>query len=190
MDKKVMTELGGFFSTVYEDRLLAESYIYQLSDHLYRKKMLIDNSRDAAQLAAAREAVGSHNAAITALVKNYEKTQLTPAESVLFRNFRSNLERMLEAEAAVLPGREPAAAREQLDAQFQLASANLSRLSGIQVSEGRLLNEKSHQNIAGSALLTQLELAVLIGIGLIIQGLIFTSGSFGPKITPPNPGLN
>jgi hypothetical protein len=43
LDERNVAKLGISFASVYEDRLVVESYIYQLSDRLYQKKSLLDN---------------------------------------------------------------------------------------------------------------------------------------------------
>jgi hypothetical protein len=37
VERNSVSDLGDSFASVYEDRLLVESYIYQLSDRLYKK---------------------------------------------------------------------------------------------------------------------------------------------------------
>ncbi|MBZ0247798.1 MAG: hypothetical protein K8H85_17780, partial [Cyclobacteriaceae bacterium] len=77
----------------------------------------------------------------------------------------------------------------EIQKNFDMAMLDLNQLSKIQVSEGRLLKEQSKKIAAGSTLLSQLELVVLIGIGMLIQILIFTSRSALPK-SPQQFGLN
>lgn len=178
-DEKNVSLLGNSFSAVYEDRLLAESYIYGLADHLYQKRLLIDNCEQ--HNGTVKSEIDHHNVAINNLVADYEKTNLTEAESLFFQGLKRNMEQMrtLELQYVKHAGNddERDQTRMQLDHTFILASQNLNRLSNIQITEGRLLNEHSKKIIAGSTMLTQLELAILIAIGLIIQVLIFASKS-------------
>lgn len=182
-DERKVTELGNSFASVYEDRLVVESYIYQLSDHLYQKKSLLDNYSNKTNLANLQEKLKQHNSAIEALILDYEKTRLTSAETNYFTAFKQDVSAIkrlennfLQAEITVHEN-----AKIGLEKRYGLAVKNLHELSGIQVAEGKMLNDKSKRIIAGSSLLTQFELAVLIGIGLLIQGLIFAARSSVPK---------
>src|SRR5688572_32281804 len=80
-DERKVAELGNSFASVYEDRLVVEGYIYQLSDHLYQKKIMLDNCSNQENLTNLRAKFGEHNAAIHGLIQNYEKTRLTETEN-------------------------------------------------------------------------------------------------------------
>jgi hypothetical protein len=54
-DKHHFNELGDSFSAVYEDRLMAESYIYELSNHLSRKKLLVDDCNTKEEIAQIKD---------------------------------------------------------------------------------------------------------------------------------------
>ncbi|ALI98497.1 hypothetical protein DC20_05295 [Rufibacter tibetensis] len=193
MDSKNVTKLGTSFATVYEDRLLVESYIYQLSGHLYQKKMMIEAGFHAQDFSVLPEKLKQNNAAISGLLVEYGKTQLTKEEAVYFRSFKHNLAKLrgLESQLMLLSanGQETVQIKSLLDKQYEGASEHLNRLSHIQVAEGKRLNEQSKQIIAGSAILTQFELILVIAIGVMIQMLVFASKSKLSKF-PQNPMLN
>ncbi|MBK8968902.1 MAG: MCP four helix bundle domain-containing protein [Saprospiraceae bacterium] len=186
LGRQHVDQLGSSFSSVYEDRLVVESYIYELSDHLYRKKLLLDNcaGQPAAQVGTR---FGTHNAAIDRLLVDYAKTRLTEEESVCFRDFKANVVALQDLERQYLRAAtdEPqlVTTRSQIDAQFATASANLHRLSLIQLKEGKLLNDQSQRIVAGSSLLTSFEMAVLIGIAIILQILVLASRPVISKVT-------
>lgn len=185
MEQENVSELGDSFSSVYEDRLLVESYIYKLSDHLYKKKLIIDQCKSDDRL-ELREKIEEHNAAIQSLIRDYEKTKLTSEESVFFQAFKKNMEEMnvLEAQYVQLNSGQPSLSR-----QFDIASGTLHELSSIQVSEGKTMADHSRKIVAGSSILSQFELALVVVIGLIIQALIFASRSITPAM-PQKPNLN
>lgn len=186
IEQSNVTELGSSFSSVYEDRLLVESYIYRLSDHLYQKKLIIDQCSNTGNQAALREKIAEHNKAIHALISDYEKTKLTNQESVFFLALKKNIEEMNILEAQYL---ELNSGQTLLDKQFDLASGTLHKLSGIQISEGKTMADHSRKIVAGSSMLSQFELALVVVIGLIIQALIFASRSISRAI-PQKPTLN
>ena len=180
-DRYHVSELGDSFSSIYEDRLVVESYIYKLSDHLYQKQLLIEQcSQGDRQMLANR--IAHHNQAIFSLIQEYEKTRLTTQEVTFFESFKKNMKEMVALEEQFLSSQN-AAEDSQLDLRFVTATQNLNQLSSIQVEEGKNMTNQSQRIIAGSSMLTQFELAMLIVIGLIIQALIFASKSFVPKVS-------
>ncbi|MDZ7607158.1 MAG: hypothetical protein U5K79_16575 [Cyclobacteriaceae bacterium] len=88
-------------------------------------------------------------------------------------------------EDSILSPETPPNFQEQLirtNTKHALLSSNLSRLSNIQMEEGERLINKSKQIVASSKVTLQLELAILIIIGVIVQILIFSSELGFPKI--------
>ncbi|WP_337042513.1 MCP four helix bundle domain-containing protein [Emticicia sp. 17c] len=192
-DKHHFNQLGDSFSAVYEDRLLAESYIYELSNHLSAKKLLVDDCSTHENIGQIKEKLKLHNNAIQQLVVSYEKTRLTPTEEVLFKDFKKNVSKGLELEQKHIYESDfmmnAHTARQVLDESFYSLLNNLNLLSNIQISEGEKLNKTSQKIVLGSASDTQFELSILFVLGTIILMLVFTSKSTMPK-TPQNPSLN
>ena len=173
LGRQHIDQLGDSFSSVYADRLVVESYIYELSDHLYRKKLLLDNcaGQSDSQISAR---VDAHNDAIGRLLANYEKTRLTEEESACFRDFKGNVLALRKLETQYLDADQVGRAetRSRIDARFAAAAARLHRLSQIQIQEGKSLNDQSQRIVQGSSLLTSFEMVVLIGIAIMLQMLV------------------
>jgi hypothetical protein len=187
ISKRNVSQLGSSFSSVYEDRLVVESYIYKFSDYLYQKKIIMDQcSGD--QLKELSNKIGLHNEAIRSMIASYEKTKLTDTENRYFSDFKMNINAIMEAEDQLVQQDLPAA-KLVIDKQVDNALTNLQQLSSIQISEGKILNDNTKKIVAGSEVLTQFEMAVLIVICVLIQVLIFASKSFNPK-APQNHSLN
>lgn len=180
-DRHNVTELGDSFSSIYEDRLVVESYIYKLSDHLYQKQLLMEQCSQQDDRQKLVTQIAQHNQAIFRLIQEYEKTRLTTQESTFFENFKRNMKEMVALEYQFLNSQNTTEASE-LDIQFVTATQNLNQLSSIQVEEGKNMTNQSQRIIAGSSMLTQFEWGMLIVIGLMIQALIFASNSIVPKV--------
>ena len=179
-----VTQLGHSFSSVYEDRLMVESYIYKLSEHLFRKKIMVDTSASPMTAGIIKPLIEGHNRAIKMIIADYEKTKLTEAETKYFSLFKENVEKIELLEKSFLESAEPermSSAKASIDEEFNNASGNLGRLSAIQVSEGKILNDHSKKIVAGSSLLTQFEMGILIAIGLMILVLVFESSAVFSK---------
>lgn len=178
MDSKNVSQLGTSFSSVYEDRLVVESYIYRMSEHLFRKKFLLDTCSSAESASRIKPDIDHYNKSILDIIADYEETKLTEEETSYFENFKDNVTRLIAYEQAYfrnLSAGGDASAKKMIDTHFNEASANLDDLSSIQLSEGKILNERSQKIVAGSSILTHFEVGILIAIGLMIVALIFES---------------
>lgn len=185
IDKRNVNTLNTSFSSVFEDRLLVESYIFQLTDHLYQKKILYTACTDYFLPDDLRTKITYHNNKISTLVADYEKTLLTEAEAVYFTHLKTNLSEIQNLENKLIlssaNNENSAALMEKMQNGFDIALLDLNRLSRIQIEEGRLLNDQSKKITAGANMLTQFELVMIIGVGLLVQILIFASKSVVPK---------
>jgi hypothetical protein len=191
-DKRHFNELGDSFSAVYEDRLLAESYIYELSNHLSRKKLLVDDCSTKEDLIQITDKIKAHNSSIQTLIDAYDKTRLTPTEEVLFKDFKKKIANSLALEQKHIYQSDfgnAENARQVLDEAFYGVLNTLNHLSNIQITEGAKLNKTSQKIVLGSTSDNQFELTLLIVLGTVILTLIFTSRSPMPK-TPRDASLN
>ncbi|WP_207434775.1 MCP four helix bundle domain-containing protein [Sabulibacter ruber] len=193
LEKRSVSELGTSFSSVYEDRLLAESYIYKLSDHLFRKKMMIDDNSTASKLSQLRTEVDKYNLAMDQIIHDYEKTKLTAEEQNLFESLKGNLNVIESKESgyleAISHGKLTEADKALFEKQYTSALENLQQLSGIQVSEGKALNDRSQRIMSGYAVSTYLETGLLLGIAVLVQALILAKKSVLSRISQ-KPSLN
>lgn len=187
MDSSNVSSLGSSFSSVYEDRLVVEMYIYELSNLLYQKKMLLDNCEGSYESAR----IGDFHSSIREIVDAYGKTVLTDEEAVLFDSLKRSLQEMALHEQSLLEQSSAGNAQEneQIDRTFASATTYLKGLSDIQIEVGKSMNEKSKRLVASNSLLTHFEMVLLILIGLIIQSLIFASRTITTRF-PDAPGMN
>lgn len=177
VDSNNVTRLGDSFSSVFEDRLVVESYIYRMSEHLFRKKFMLDTCSSTGSAARIAPVVENYQERIAELVADYEKTKLTEEENAYFEMFKENIARLKHHEDAFFANGDDDidSVRTMINAEFNEASTNLDRLSAIQISEGKILNERSQKIVAGSSILAQLEIGILIAIGLMVLVLVFES---------------
>lgn len=192
LNKRHFNELQESLSSVYKDRLMVEVYIYKITAYLNEKNNFLfeEDKRDLSQLLVKNKSI---NDSIAVLVKDFGLTHLTVDESDIFDQLKSNLEQLYILEDSIFqnPGHSVTSnsfalkTREKLDE----LSNNLHLLSDIQKNEGQKLIEESNRIILNSKFALQLELVILIVIGLIVQALVFATKSTRPKINQ-NPGLN
>lgn len=178
IDTQHFSTIQKSYTSVYEDRLLAENYLFQISRYLHEKNLLMAQQNQDAIIAS-----DTLNYFINDVLLKYELTQLTLEEAKYFESLQIGLERLktMESLNAISASGEP---RHQLDFdnQIQMTWADLNALSQIQLLESKKLVQDSdriintHNNIT-----SQLEMAILIVLGLIILALIFSSKSTSSK---------
>lgn len=179
--------LGSSFTSVYEDRLVVENYIYQLSNHLHEKKYLL-NELNEINSEFLPEKLELANQQIDHLVHDFKKTHLTKAEDSLLLRFQKEIESLELREFSYITS-STQQAKANLNNRYQASFDLLSGLSAVQMNEGKALYESSKKVVVSNAATAQLELAILVIIGLIIMTLIFESKKVATTFKQ-NPHLN
>lgn len=175
LGKHHMDKLGNSFSSVFNDRLVVESYIYMISDHMYQKKLASDNFAEMG-LANYQSEVESHNQAIAELLEYYDKTFLTKEEEEHLKKFKANIFSLEALEAQYLHlDQDIEVTQAQFDANFSQALSNLRNLSNIQIKEGQVLTDQSQRIVYGSTLLSNLEMVILFCIAFMLQAIVAAS---------------
>ena len=158
-------KINASIATIYEDRLLVESYIYRYSDQLHKVIEIIDES--VGNVSSDGTAISNSVAEIKLLNAAYSKTRLTPEEAVNFNRFSvlcMEMEKHFNAGQLVHVKQ---VSREALDI--------LHTLSGIQIHEAALERNHAQKLFSSSTLFSNVEIAVLILVAIMIQALIFAS---------------
>lgn len=186
MDRKRVTQLQTSFSAIYEDRLMVESFIFELSSILHEREQLIINSLSSKSLNEANRAhLKALDNKMVTIVNSYEATQFTDLEKRVFIEFKE-----------LLPG----ISQIGYDLhESDLAQTNkilthkglskLTVLSNIQTSEGQRLWEETKGIMLQNQSSSQFEIISLIALAIMIQVLLFSSTSVFKKIQQ-KPHLN
>ena len=160
-------------NTVYSDRLVAMDYIYKISRELEQKKLsLINVDKDEMIKVNAQG-----DDLIEDLIDKYATTELTKKEAQLFQvlqkeiNDLKGLETNLLKDGAINENFRLEA--EKTLTQFSKISKSLDALAEVQIAEGKREINNSNRAISVSNLISRLEIAALIIIGVLIQMLIF-----------------
>lgn len=182
IDKSQFADLHHSATSVYEDRLLAQGYIYDIADHLTKKRIALYQG-------IIEET--SFNDQIIQLLSDLEATSLTREESSLLSDVIQEFNALMIKERHSLTGDSMINHRsvEILQQQHSLLNEKLSRLSKIQMQEGEKLMTSSDNVKALNYLNSQTEIAILIIAGLCVQVLIFAQRSFTPRFQQ-HPRLN
>jgi hypothetical protein len=176
-ERQNSSRINETLTTIYEDRLVVESYIFQYAGHLHR---IIDIIDDAGYSDSEKQASIAFTAKeINALNKAYLETRLTRDEEIDFNRFTAlcgNVEAH-SAAAQFIEGKRTS----------KEALAILSNLSSIQVAEGKAEVSDAEKLFTSARAISQFEITVLIIIALIIQVLLFAARTLqGSTLSQPH----
>ncbi|APR76507.1 Hypothetical protein A7982_01854 [Minicystis rosea] len=159
------------FSAIYDDRLVPATYVFKLTDQLYRKRLLWNEATRPGEGERVRAELRRHDAAIEALVHEFEATYLVDAESRALTGFKARWQAGRELEQAWL-GNATGEVPLVMKTELEQALAQLDQLSRIQEQVGHDLKRDSKSLLASSSILYQLEMALLIIMALLISALV------------------
>ncbi|MEQ8416171.1 MAG: hypothetical protein RIB86_09200 [Imperialibacter sp.] len=179
-ERKNSVKISETIHSIFQDRLVVESYIFQHAEHLHLIERIIDSEN--IEHADKQQQVEAAFQQIMVLNESYLETVLTEEEERVFGGF-NDLSKKMGAKAA--QGDLTAA-----KAYAKEAALSLKTLSSIQVTEGASLMTDAKALFSASTLSSQLESAILLVIALIIQALIFASNTLKVNRHPQNPILN
>lgn len=181
LQRKRFKELEQSFASIYEDRLLAESYLFHMYENLKEKQDLFEIAANEGVGHTINKELNAYRQKRAELIDKYEHTYLTDEEDGKFHDLKAALQRIdkLEEEIATLEAQSqiPEDLIRLHDEITLDAFTTLSALSDIQTSEGELLRNKSKQIILGSVSISQFEMTILIVIAIVIQALVFSSST-------------
>lgn len=180
VERNQIRRLDKSFSSMYEDRLLAESYLFQLYDQLQQKNELFQSSLQGKHPDVRQFDFNQHQQKLNAVLEKFEKTQLTKEEADKYQRFKTILANMSAIDAQVMAqaaqhGQIQANLIETSEASIEKAFAVLTELSEIQTSEGQVLRSQSKRIMLGNISSSYFEMAILVIIALLIQALVFSS---------------
>lgn len=158
------TKLQTAFESIYEDRLMAESYILRLADELHQIQELLENP-SSTNLDQLKERI----AEIEEINLLYLNTELTKTEEEHFEHFEILTGELTKA---LDTGR-----FETANIKIEDALLDLHLLSEIQVTEAQSLMAQTKRIFSSVSISSQFEIGLIIVIGLMIQAILFASKS-------------
>lgn len=166
LDRKNFLRVKASIVTIYEDRLVANDLIFDMSAAIHKKQLAILSS-DSAYYQTANDSV---NSKLTAMVERYERTRLTDLEQEIFNTLKDNLTKLyaLEKEMSASSTSDSLAVLEKL----RFTNTTLQRLSKIQLDEGKKQMKIGTYAANSVELFTQMELYLLVTLAIIVQLLI------------------
>jgi aminopeptidase N len=158
LDQKHFEEVQEKLSSIYYDRVVAQDYLFDLSNAFHDRKMRMANL----------EILNFNNdQEIDALIAKYEETTLTKKEKELFGRLKENIDD-LKAQGMIK--------RETANANIERIEVLLADLSDIQLKESKSLKIQAQDSLDSSNLMSNLEMALIIIFGIVLQFVLFQGG--------------
>ncbi len=160
-------KINATITTIFDDRFMVESYIFQYSSFIYQIKEILDNPNYTT--AEKKELNRAPLQGISLLNDAYKKTKFTKEEIIYFDQFIDLCNKISNNINIGKTADGTKFSNEALDI--------LENLSTIQIYEAKMQLTRANKLFHFGSMSSQFELAILIIIGLIIQALIFASKS-------------
>jgi hypothetical protein len=177
LERQSFRAVSSTLSEVYEERLLMESYIFQISEKLFTIQKLVDHCTINYDYSKVVAEISKEEQAILKLLEAFEATQLTEQETALLADFRRIIEKDLSIKSYQLLYNDSTGVNEAqvkvYDQKIARAQQDLEKLSAIQLEEGGKLVSKAKTLINRSQIWAQFELALLLIFVLVIYIYIF-----------------
>lgn len=178
LHRKHTENVKNSISTLYEDRLIAEIYILNMTDKIYQIREILNSGTDTALKSATVKKLTED---LNKTYYDYSKTKLTKKEETAVAELISYLKKL---EQSLLTGNhEPYHYTEKL-------LLTLSRLSTIQLDESKIIMKQVELQYATIKNSSQFAFAIIIVILVVLQVLVFSGESIIPIIKSNDPRLN
>ena len=171
IDKNSYLRMKKSVETIYEDRLMAKSYIFDIIVEVNEKEVAVAKG-DTAYFSTKNESVSLR---IKDLVDRFSQTRLSQKEETVLRDFKLHLEELDGFERAYQ--KNGYADDKEVIKQLQLINQDLRILSDIQLKEGERQLNISRKAIEDVELFTKIEIYVLIALALMVQIIVM----YNPK---------
>ena len=152
--------------SIYEDRIIANDLIFEMSELMHEKEIALV----ASDTAFFKQRNTQLNERIDANISRFETTKLTAEEKTVFTNFKQNFEALKESETVFLASAYQK--QEPLRKDIGSLKENLHNLSKIQLSEGGRQMSISQKALDVVELFTRIEIFTLLLLAVVIQIIV------------------
>lgn len=184
-EQEHVSSLDKSFLSIYTDRLVPATTIFEIREHLYEKRALLNNALHdpGSDMPRQQRSIDSCNRQIGRLLTEYKKTYFWEKETDFLQAFENDLQQYDRIEADILnrmtDDRTLAGTlfshEKRAGTHFISAIHNLSALNHIQSEIGKNMLSDSKKSMASFLLLSNLETALIVLFTLIAHVLIYAS---------------
>ncbi len=171
IDRNNYQRIQDSVASIYEDRLIAKDYLFDIQLEIHQKELLLAQNNDslyAVQRTAAQDKINK-------LVDGFAKTKLTREEQRVFTEFQEEIAVLFKMEANFNRATNSLNQSNKISKQLYKIDSNLQQLADIQITEGKRQMQVGKKAMESVDLLTQLEIWIVIIIAIIIQIVILYS---------------
>ena len=181
IEKRSLKSIDQDFSSLYQDRLLPASQMYELSELLHEKRMLFENIKDDGEFIAELnlKEIKAYNTQIDQVLKDYGKTYLVDREEVYFKDFNEHYQEYLILENTILQNLQEedfSTASYLIDKNanhhFRILNLDLHNIASIQPEVGEQLMAHYKSSSGMTSLLYYFKIALTILIGVFVLRLL------------------
>lgn len=172
-------------TTLYEDRLMPATFVYQLTDRIHQRYREAENMILRAQSTpTTRQAIAlqQYQQQMEAIMVAFEQTYLVTDESASLKRLQSAMAEYSKAESQFLQNPTAPNNIQLLDRHLDAIRDELLQLSSIQTVVGKELLSRSESTVAQAYALNNLEISLLVLGCLVAQLLILSSKSLRSPI--------
>ncbi|MBA6314505.1 MCP four helix bundle domain-containing protein [Cellulophaga baltica] len=168
LDKRHFSTVQTTVNSVYKDRVIVQNLIYKLNAIFHAKEIRFIRKKDF-------NTVPDENQKAEELFSDFAATKLTSKEKNVLDDLHDQFQNLKKLETNLLQASEALQANHQTSAERILSKIeqNLNVLAKIQLEESRELTQLSNKSLGMTILLSKLEVAFLILIGIAMLTLIF-----------------
>jgi hypothetical protein len=166
LNQSNMTNVEKAATTIYEDRLLPSTYLFDIREFLFKERTSTFPI--------------NYQKEIKNIIEKYEKTVLTQQEAKVLEALETNLAAYYNS----------ANGTEKKNESFEKIREDLNQLMDIQTNEAKHIKTDLVATLKASTWLAYLEASLLIIIGGIALSLIGFSRNIFTQTFPQNPSLN
>ncbi|PRX43362.1 MCP four helix bundle domain-containing protein [Salegentibacter salegens] len=175
IEKRSLKSIDQDFSSLYQDRLLPASQMYELSGLLHEKRMLFEDIKDNGEYNASfnLKEIKAYNSQIDQVLLDYGQTYLVEREEVYFEDFKKHYKEYLVLENTILENLKEEdfstaiyLINKNANDYFKILNLDLHNIASIQpeVGEQLMAHYKSSSGITSLLYYFKIALTILIGI--------------------------
>jgi|TARA_R100000501_G_C2606308_1_gene102011 hypothetical protein len=181
IEKRSLKSIDQDFSSLYQDRLLPASQIYELSEILHEKRMLFEDIKDNGEYNAAfnLNEIKTYNSQMDKVLQDYSQTYLVEREEVYFEDFQKHYKEYLVLENTILENlREEDFTtasyliNKNANDYFKVLNLDLHNIASIQPEVGQQLMAHYKSSSGITSLLYYFKIALTILIGVFVLRLL------------------
>lgn len=166
LNQRYYSEVNSTVNSVYKDRVVVQGYIFELNNIFHEKEV---------RFLDKKTINGSDSARVAKILVDFGNTELTEEESRLLKDLDQQVQNLNKIETSTPISISSLSENEQSD-HYKLLNQigqTLVGLADVQLDQSNRLNIFSQSLLDTISILSNIEIAFMILIGLIILVLIF-----------------